>query len=286
MLSEYSNYNSDDFIAGSATVTRGGLNPYQEFRPLPQKLGTNMGITSVMVNLVTDTPGILYIEFTNTVREPYDFSSQYTITGTIGVKQKFSYSERIKATYLRVRFANTSDTKQTVLKLNTLLSGADLSGISESTGMPINTDASGNLIASVYSGSNSIGYKNLDPDGKALLIYVGKEYTETELSVTYDTDSTTTDVYDLTRYKNFDVLLQVTANQASTLTFNIYAANNIIYSGSGTTVFHKTSYSIDINPGDTSVSFTNITLNARYFRLEGPFDADFTIDKCTVCCYG
>jgi len=75
MQSLYSNYDSDGFISGSRNRV-GGLNPNQEFRPQPQKVSNGVGL---LVSVLTDVPGIVSIDFTNIIEEPYSFIDEYEI---------------------------------------------------------------------------------------------------------------------------------------------------------------------------------------------------------------
>jgi len=120
MQSLYSNYDSDGFLSGSRNRV-GGLNPNQEFRPQPQRVGNGAGL---LVSVLTDVPGRVSIDFTNIIEEPYAFVEEYQITSdefTTNQTVSKTYLVSVKATNFRIRFRNISSLKQNKLKLFTFI---------------------------------------------------------------------------------------------------------------------------------------------------------------------
>ena len=138
-LSQYSNYDSREIIYGTI---RGGLNGYQEFRAQPQQIIKGAGL---LVSLISDTSGILFIEYSNIIQEPYNFSTQYNITGS---NQIYTFEEAIHSQYFRIRFINNTPKKQETFILTTyILDQNPLVTIDAHSSF--NLDISGNLIVNI-----------------------------------------------------------------------------------------------------------------------------------------
>lgn len=126
-LALYANYNCDTIVNGKKL---GGLNAQQEYRSQPQETGSAV---QVSVILQTDTSGILYIDYTNIVHEPYEVIELYPLdlTDTTIYKplplsngQNFYtqyIASTVKSPYFRVRFKNISKCKQKVFRITTFL---------------------------------------------------------------------------------------------------------------------------------------------------------------------
>jgi hypothetical protein len=126
-LALYANYNCDTIVNGKKL---GGLNSQQEYRSQPQETGSAV---QVSVILQTDTSGILYIDYTNIVHEPYevieyipiDFIDKtiYPPLPLINGQNFYTHyaASTVKSPYFRVRFKNTSKCKQKIFRITTFL---------------------------------------------------------------------------------------------------------------------------------------------------------------------
>ncbi len=126
-LALYANYNCDTIVNGKKL---GGLNAQQEYRSQPQETGSAV---QVSVILQTDTSGILYIDYTNIVHEPYDVieyipidfidKTVYTPLPLINGQNFYTHyaASTVKSPYFRVRFKNTGKCKQKVFRITTFL---------------------------------------------------------------------------------------------------------------------------------------------------------------------
>lgn len=126
-LALYANYNCDTIINGKKL---GGLNSQQEYRSQPQETGSAVQVSVV---LQTDKGGILYVDYTNIVHEPYDVIElhQIDLTDTTTYPPlpldngQYFYTQYItstvKAPYFRIRFKNTDKCKQTVFRITSFL---------------------------------------------------------------------------------------------------------------------------------------------------------------------
>jgi len=114
MLSLYSNYDSSGKTDGKIN---GGLNGLQEFRAQAQRMTDEEGL---LISLISSTTGTLYIEYTNIVGEPYDFQETKDTEINTSTSPYVFFSIK-KAPYFRIRFKNTSSSKQDYFKLDTFL---------------------------------------------------------------------------------------------------------------------------------------------------------------------
>lgn len=249
MQAAYSNYDSDDYISGSRTKI-GGLGPYQEFRPQPEKIINGAGL---LISLVTDMEGTLSIDFTNIIEEPYSFTEIYEIPqSTTGYSVK-SYLTSVKAKNFRVRFQNKSTARQQKFKLFTFIlpncpvfSLVDSNGDKISTLVPTTGTANALITHNIYDYS-----QNLLPFG-----------------LVNDTSIPTiqTQPFNLTKYKNFDIIL----NYSTDFAINLVPIRLYIYvwDGGYYSPHIKTDIYIDIYYGDTTRSITNVTINAKYIIIK------------------
>jgi len=257
MLSQYSNYDSDELSFG---VKKGGLNGLQEFRPQPQQIIEGAGL---LVSLYCDRSGLITIEYTGIIQEPYSFSESYTVYKNT-IKTIVS---AIKAPYFRVRFRNTESIQQQILKLNTyILPTNPLITLDVPSSFKI--DLSGNLLVNIVdSNANQI---KIDPSGN---LHTHNIYTSNTLSSTFSVIDTVieSDPINLGEYKNFDILLNgITANNVYPVILDVYVSNNDI-------TYVKSSYSITINNGDISTGVLNCVSNSPYIKLIGTTEPNLTL---------
>jgi len=249
MLSQYSNYDSDELLFG---VKKGGLNGLQEFRPPPQQITEGAGL---LVSSYCDVNGLILIEYTGIIQEPYSFSESYPVYQNT-IKTIVS---AIKAPYFRVRFRNTSTTQQQILKLNTYILPTNPL-ITLDVPSSFNVDSSGNLLVNIVaSNGNNI---NIDSSGN---LHTHNVYTSNTLTSSFSVSGTLieSNPIDLGEYKNFDILISgITTNNVYPVILDIYASND-------NTTYVKSSYSIVINNGDLSTGVLNCVSNSPYIKIMG-----------------
>jgi hypothetical protein len=289
ILSQYSNYDSDEIIYGKA---KGGLNAQQEFRPVPQQIGQGAGL---LVSIYSDTIGKLYIEFTNIIEPNFIFTEEIIIPANT-IKTMVS---PVKASYFRVRFINDAFVAQTIFKLNTYIiqtepliiidaassfsvdaSGSLWVNIKDSSGNNIKIDSSGNLNTKIYdsNGNNIITDPNhslwvniKDSSGNNIKIdssgnlNTHNNYYNLYYSLSFNVTTTTieSNSTNLNIYKNFDILIK---NIVST---NIYPITLYLYVSDDNSNFIKTDQYLTINYADTSCCLLNCTVNSPYIKLNG-----------------
>ena len=262
MLSQYSNYDSDEIIFG---VKKGGLNGKQELRPQPQQIIEGAGL---LVSTYCDISGLILIEYTNIIQEPYSFSESYVILpNTIR-----TFVSPIKAQFFRVRFRNTETDAQTILKLNTYILTKNqfltldfqssfsvdgnfsiLTNIKDSSGNTIQIDSSGNLHThNVYTANSSA----------MTFSVVGTTISSTSVN--------------LGEYKNFDVLLEsITANNVYPVILDIYVSKDDI-------TYIKSNYNVVINFGDSATGVLNCVSNSPYIKLSGTTVTGLTLTSGVI----
>jgi hypothetical protein len=127
MLSLYSNY---DYREKSQLYPegRGALRANQQYIANAQEVPNN--VTGLLIIVKTDVQGICFIDFTNSVSYPYEFTQQETIYNTHIIQVP------IRAKNFRIRYVN-GPSDQSILTINTyliynaqLMSGIDYNGTS------------------------------------------------------------------------------------------------------------------------------------------------------------
>ena len=261
MLSQYSNYDSDELSFG---VKKGGLNGLQEFRPPPQQIVEGAGL---LVSSYCDVSGLIIIEYTSIIQEPYSFSESYPVYSNT-IKTIVS---AIKAPYFRVRFRNTESSQQQILKLNTYILPTNPL-ITLDVPSSFNVDLSGNLLVNIVdSNSNQI---QIDTSGN---LHTHNIYTSNTLTSIINASGTVieSDPINLGEYKNFDIILNgLTANNVYPVILDVYVSND-------NTTYVKSSYSITINYGDISNGVLNCVSNSPYIKLIGINDINLTFGDLT-----
>ncbi len=275
MQATYSNYDSDSFIYGSKNRV-GGLNPNQEFRPQPQKVGNGAGL---LISVKSDVIGRVSVDFTNIIEEPYAFIDTYDVL----VNDPKILLVTIKAENFRIRFRNLSPYKQNKLKLFTfILPTSPVVSINPDT-LPFNLDVSNNLIVCVR---DSFGnpLTSITPalyGANVLATHNVGDYAKYEL-VPFD-DSTLTVIKsqqaNINKYRTFDILLyNIVATNLLPIRFYIQTADD------DDIEFIDTKYYIDIYYGMQQANLTDITINAKYVRLQGDYISGITIGSGYIVC--
>ena len=252
MLSQYSNYDSDEKIFG---VTKGGLNGLQEFRPQPQQIVTGAGL---LVSSYCDLIGKIIIDYTNIIQEPYSFSEEHDYLIPNNIK---SIVSAIKAPYFRVRFRNTKTDTQGTLKLNTYIlptnplltldvpssfevdtTNSLWTNIKNASGISIQIDTSGNLRThNIYTSSS------------------------TSLNFSVINNIMSSNSANLGEYKNFDILLSITSAS------NVYPVILDVYVSVDGITYIKSYYNVTINYGDLTKGILNCVSNVPYIKLKGDY---------------
>jgi hypothetical protein len=281
MQATYSNYDSDSFIYGSKNRV-GGLNPNQEFRPQPQKVGNGAGL---LISVKSDVIGRVSIDFTNIIEEPYAFIETFDVN----VNDSKVLLVTIKAENFRVRFRNLSSQKQNKLKLFTfILPTSPVVSINPDT-LPFNLDASNNLIVCMR---DSFGnpLTSITPalyGANVLATHNIGDYSKYEL-VPFD-DSTVNIIksqrVNINKYRTFDILLyNITATNLVPIRFYVQTADD------DDIEFVNTQYYVDIYYGMDTANISGITVNTKYVRLLGeykslvPFDSRLTVGSGYIVC--
>jgi hypothetical protein len=205
MQSLYSNYDYRE-ISQAYPDGRGALKYNQTFIANAQELTDAM--FGLLIVLQTDSvSGTLFIEFTNTISEQFEYTQTDVITQANPLTITRLYQVPKKARYFRVKFLNTSNTYlQTILLINTyilntspLITGLDNSG----NGQILKIDSSGSINTNVKtisnnlvlnSGSMAAKYFSLvfSPQNLGTLVTIyGSSLTSTTLTVQYSYDSST-----------------------------------------------------------------------------------------------
>lgn len=263
MLSQYSNYDSDELVFGTKN---GGLNGYQEFRPQPQQIVSGAGL---LVSSYCDVLGTITIDYTNIIQEPYAFSEQYSDILPNTIKTIVS---PIKAQYFRVRFRNTESTPQTILKLNTyILPTNPLFKLDTASSFKL--DNLGNIVTTLQSTAGN--YIKIDASGNLNTHNVN---TSNSSALTFSVSGgiITSNIINLGEYKNFDIILNnITANNTSPAILDIYVSpDNITYV--------KSSYNTTINQNDLATGALNCVSNCPYIKLSGTSVTGLTVTSGIV----
>ena len=313
MQAQYSNYDSDSLLSNK--VKRGGLNGFQEFRPQPQELTSGVGL---LISLKTDVSGVLSIDFTNIISEPFAFVTDYIINAT--TQQTYTFESAIKAKFFRVRFKNSTVQTQKTFKLFTYIlnqsplvvidaqssfkidqNGNIIVDIQDPSGNFIQIDSLGNIFTRIRDGSgNSIrinpnGNMNTniyDSSGNNITtlipttisnrcIYTHNVYDASYNLLTFTVDNSnpaiiTSDIINLGKYKNFDILFEdISALNYTSCLLYLYISKDGIN-------FVKTDYKIYLNYGELTNSLTNCYSNSPYIKLSGYYITGLTINTAYI----